>query len=65
MERSIPELPLASTWRSPVMASSASGQGLLWPISNIVSNFAPASFDPKKVQRFSGPVCPAAWHSER
>src|SRR6266436_5856486 len=46
----------ASASRWPVSASMASGQGLLCPISSILFSFAPASSDPKKVQRLSGPV---------
>ena len=44
--RSIPVIALASIWRCPVKTSNASGQGLLWPISSILLNFAPASFEP-------------------
>src|SRR5579864_3860070 len=58
-------IALASAWRWPVTTCIASGQGLLWPISSILLNFAPASFDPKKVQRLSGPVCPASRQSAR
>src|SRR5947208_16231339 len=54
-----------SIFRSPVITSNASGHGLLWPISNILLNFAPASLEPKKVQRCSGPVYPEAWQSAR
>jgi len=35
-----------SICRVPVRASSASGQGLLWPIANIALNVVPASFEP-------------------
>src|SRR5262249_15536157 len=36
-------MALASIWRAPVSASSASGQGRLWPICSIFISFAPAT----------------------
>src|SRR5258708_1113070 len=58
-------MALASPLRWPVRTSIASGQGLLWPISSILLNFAPASSDAKKVQRFSWPVYPDSRQSAR
>src|SRR5207302_7674423 len=54
-----------SIFRSPVITSNASGHGLLSPFPHLVLNFAPASLEPKKVQRCSGPVYPEAWQSAR
>src|SRR5260221_12892930 len=45
-------MALASPLRWPVRPSIASCQGLLWPISSLLLHFAPASFDPKNLQRF-------------